>query len=1209
LPAQERGLLLSKHYSPEEYNAPLQNWSIVKDKRGVMYFGNSNCILEYDGTEWRKIYMPNMSTVRNIAIDEQNILYAGAFNELGYLIPDEKGDLQYKTLTNLIDSSYLSFGDVWDIHCIKDEVFFLTDNYLFRYKDQHFDYWEKSKERFYLSFKIDESLYVQEMGIGLMLLENNSLNIIKNGQFFADKRIHAIIKLEEELLICTRTKGFYLLDIKSNQLRALSNESGNAKRLNEYFLEHTFYYGIKINDELYALGSITGGVLIVNKKWEVVDVINEESTGVISSNQYLYFEEGKALWVALANGISRVDILSPFRYWDESKGINGSMSDVACLDNTLYITTGSGIYSTSRIPDTKNYTINNFYPVKGRFEQAWGFLYFILPNSNYNTIKDKLISSDIKYNPVSKDLMLLAASSTGLYQITGNNSSLVSDYKAIFDVYQYKKNPNIVFLGLTNGIAKISYQNGKWVDHGMQFNITDKIRQLNEDSIGNLWASASFKGVYRIENPLDDKKASISFYNEKHGLPSVQRVSFAKFNKEILFLSDNQYHALNHSADSFHVFSFPEDDLEDTTESYSDTLSWYKVYENVTSNWYVTTFSDSSTWFSTLDGTTRYYFNQEKDYSIHPALIRKVSVGDSIIFNGTNYKEAENLNDTTIKRLLQTSPVVDINTVLDYKDNSLTFHYSVPSYDEESKNQYSFFLEGYDDDWSVWTKETKKEYTNLRDGDYTFKVKAINLYDQESEAAEFKFKILAPWYKTFWAILGYIFLGIILIVIIVRLYTYRLIKEKEKLEKIVIERTQEILMQKEEILVQAEHLKDANERISAKNEELEKQKWEITNQAVKLRKANVELKRLSKVASETDNAIAIFDKDLNMEWVNDGYTRMYGYTLEQYKKEKNINLIEGSDNPNIKEALRTCVEDKKSVVYEFKTNTRAGKEVWAQTTLTHVFDKDGKTINIIAIDSDITKLKLAEKEILTQKAEIEEQRDKLAISNATKNKFFRIIAHDLRNPISTLVGSTSLIFNDFEEYDKDQTKNFIGELNKLSQTTFNLLENLLDWSTSQMGEIKYNPKPINLQLLTQENIDLIKRKVDSKNIAVVNSVNNDCEAFADENMIKTIIRNLLSNAVKFTPDNGKISINCVIEDNFLRYTVKDSGIGINKEDQKKLFRIEKHHSTPGLSNEKGSGLGLILCKEFVEKNGGEIEITSEANKGTSICFTLKKHSV
>lgn len=265
-------------------------------------------------------------------------------------------------------------------------------------------------------------------------------------------------------------------------------------------------------------------------------------------------------------------------------------------------------------------------------------------------------------------------------------------------------------------------------------------------------------------------------------------------------------------------------------------------------------------------------------------------------------------------------------------------------------------------------------------------------------------------------------------------------------------------------------------------------------------------------------------------------------------------------------------------------------------------------ITLIAIETDITEIKIAQKEILKQKHEIEEQRDKLALSNATKNKFFRIIAHDLRNPISTLAGSTNLIFNDFEEYNEEQTKGFIGELNKLSHTTFNLLENLLDWSSTQMGDIDFSPNPIDLELIINENIELITRKVNSKNISLKTNINKDTVAFADENMIKTVVRNLLSNAVKFTPENGKIEITAIANKEVINCSVKDSGIGIKEEDQKKLFRIDTHHTTPGLSNEKGSGLGLILCKEFIEKNGGEIKITSEPQKGTTIAFTLKKHT-
>lgn len=1211
LNAQERGLLLSKYYAPKDYKASSQNWSIIEDKRGVLYFGNTICILEYDGNEWRKIYTPNNSGVRALDIDSNNNIYAGAYNELGILMPDQTGNLNFHSLKHLIDSSYYDFADVWKTHCIGEDVYFLTRNYLFRYKNQKFNVWKKTGSMFYSSFYVNNELFVHEFGKGLLKLENDSLILIKKGDFFSDKKIQSIIPFKNKIIIGTRKNGLYLYDNSNDQvdIKSFTDISTSASKLNNYLIKNSFYNGIKITDNLLALSSITGDVVLVNSNWEVVEVISHESTGITSETYSFYYQKGQSLWLGMANGICQVDILSPFRYWNDEKGISGNLADVATLDNILYVSTGSGLYCTPRKRDNINFTINNFKPVKGDFEQTWGFAYFILPNSDYNDTKNIIYGQESNLLPTSDKILLLLASGTGLYQITDKESSKkIANYKS-FRIYQYQKDPSNIFIGTMNGVARLSYSDGKWTDHGIQYNITDEIRDMGEDSVGNLWISALYKGVYCIQNPLLNENHNIENYYTYHGLPSTLYFQFSKIDNKLFLIGPDNYFIFENKSNSFVEFKHPIFCKDSGNYSPHDTLPWKKIDEHILTGSYITTCSDSSQWFGTTEGVIfRYIFSNKKDFFNLPSvIIRKVAVDDSIIYNGTNFKELRNSFDTNATRyIISTNPIIDKETILKFKNNSLSFTYTLPFYEDEARNEYSYFLEGYDKSWSIWNTETKKEYTNLPEGDYIFKVKSRNLYQIESQISEYKFKILPPWYRSIVAFIAYILFGIIFIIIIVRLYTYRLIKEKDKLEKIVIERTQEILMQKEEILVQAEHLKDANEFITAKNEELEKQKWEITNQAVKLKKANIELIKLSKVASETDNAIGIFDKFGDIEWVNEGFTRMYGYTLSQYKKEKNINLLNSSDNPNIQEAVKQCLNEKKSVVYQFKTKTRDGKELWAQTTLTNVIDRYGETINLIAIDSDITKIKLAEKEILKQKQEIEEQRDKLAISNATKNKFFRIIAHDLRSPISTLAGSTNLIFNDFDEYDKEQTKMFIGELNKLSQTTFNLLENLLDWSTTQMGEIKFLPKIIDLYSLTDENIELIKGKVDSKNINLISNIEPGCNAYADENMVKTVIRNLLSNAVKFTPKKGTIEISCKVFEDSLKYTVKDSGIGISDEDQKKLFRIDTHHTTLGLSNEKGSGLGLILCKEFIEKNGGVINISSQPNQGTTIDFTLKK---
>lgn len=1165
--AQSRGLMLSDYYSPKDYQGGTQNWAAVQDQRGVMYFGNSSGVLEFDGKWWRLIQVLNKSSVRSLAFDSNNTLYAGAFNELGFLAPDKSGSLQYNSLTHLIDSTHLDFGDVWDTYCYSDSVYFLTDRFLFRYFNGEFNYWNSSKSRFYLSFKIDNDLLVQEIGKGLLQLENDSLKLISGGEFFADKKIHSIFKLNNSLLICTRDNGLYLYD-NSGSVKSFSDLSAKADKLNSYFLKNNFYQGISITENRFAFSSVCKDVLIVDSRnWSVVDVITKETLGVNSSVFYSFLDCNNLLWLGLANGISKVEITSPFRYWNDETGINGSISDVAQIGDYHYVSTGEGVFYNNLQID--NFELNNYKKVSGKFEQAWGFIYFHPVNKS----SEKIISDR------DADTILLVSTGEGVFKIVGNKSTIVSNRKGVFKSYQYKKDPSKLLLGLNNGLASVSYKNGKWIDNGMLFGLRDNIRTISEDSLGNIWLSSSYKGVIRVKNPFSSVKdcVKIEFFDTTNGLPSVNQTKLHDYKNGVVFESNMDFYSFVDKTNRFELFNFPADTSAELADVYVDSLSAYRIYGNVISDSYVTSDKDKNEWFATVEGTFVYSENREKNNLYMPkVVIRNVSAKDTVLYNGAS--NCDNLTNS--------------NIVLDYSINSLVFSYSLPYYEQESKNEYSFYLEGFDKGWSEWTTENKKEYTNLNEGKYIFKVRAKNIYQIVSDISEYKFTLLPPWYRTIWAYFTYVFLSIILIAVVVKLYTLKLIKEKDNLEAIVAERTCEILMQKEELLVQAEHLKEAYRG-------LEKQKTEITKQTVELKKANIELIKLSKVASETDNAIGIFDKNGELEWVNAGFTRMYGYTLEQYKSEVNSNIINSTNYPNINESVIKCLNEKTSVSYKFNTITRDGRDVWVQTTLTNIVDANGETINLIAIDSDITELKNFEREI-------EEQRDNLAISNATKNKFFRIIAHDLRNPISTLAGSTNVIYNDFDDYKSEQTKLFIGELNKLSNTTFNLLENLLDWSSTQTGDIYFAPVKINLLSVCKENIELINTKVDQKSITLNLEIPENYEIFADENMVNSIIRNLLSNAVKFTPDNGEISISSKSNGEFINFTVKDSGIGISEQDLKKIFKIDQLHTTSGLSNERGSGLGLILCKEFVEINGGKIEINSIQNQGTLVELSLKK---
>lgn len=224
----------------------------------------------------------------------------------------------------------------------------------------------------------------------------------------------------------------------------------------------------------------------------------------------------------------------------------------------------------------------------------------------------------------------------------------------------------------------------------------------------------------------------------------------------------------------------------------------------------------------------------------------------------------------------------------------------------------------------------------------------------------------------------------------------------------------------------------------------------------------------------------------------------------------------------------------------------------------------------------------------------------------TKDKFFSIIAHDLRNPLSSLTLISQVLDESIDDFTKRQLKHYIKSINDTTNNINGLVENLLNWARAQTNKIEYNPKKIDLHTIIIQNINLLKTNIENKNINIENKIKENTNIYADINLITTVIRNLLANAVKFTNKNGKITFSVTESNDFLKISVKDTGIGINKNDLEKLFRIDIDTKSIGNSSEKGTGLGLILCKEFIEKSGGTINVTSELEKGTTFIFSIKK---
>ncbi|MFH0843622.1 MAG: ATP-binding protein [Bacteroidota bacterium] len=244
------------------------------------------------------------------------------------------------------------------------------------------------------------------------------------------------------------------------------------------------------------------------------------------------------------------------------------------------------------------------------------------------------------------------------------------------------------------------------------------------------------------------------------------------------------------------------------------------------------------------------------------------------------------------------------------------------------------------------------------------------------------------------------------------------------------------------------------------------------------------------------------------------------------------------------------------------------------------------------------------REIITRRDELQFQRDEYQKLNATKDKFFSIIAHDLKNPFSGLIGLTDILISDNKSFSEEELKEVYSDLNQTSRVTFSLLENLLLWARNQTKSLHIEPEIIDAGNLNSEIIALYEKQAKAKNIEINSDDEPGLEYFADLNMIRTVLRNLVSNALKFTNENGMISIKGRKEGEYAVISVEDTGIGIDEVGVSKIFRIDVNTSLIGNHHDKGSGLGLILCKEFVELNGGEITVESTPGKGSIFTFTI-----
>ena len=790
----ESGIPHIQNFSPKDYNGSSQNWAMVQDLRGIMYFGNVDGVLEYDGVHWRLIKTPQNATIRSMARDKTGRIFNGAIGDLGYLAPDSVGTTQFVSLKEKLPPDYRDFTDVWYTRITPDGVYFMTYHFLARWDGSEMKVWDPPVSNFYRCITISDTLMVYcGVDVGLAKMVDDSLQIIPNSTGFRYVNF-----------VAPAPDGGAILGASINKLVRYDGSTFEIQNsaVDAYLAKYELYSGCSIpGTNLYALGTLSGGVVITDADGNIKNIFNKNSGLRDETIWSMDTDNQGGLWIGMNNGLARVALPPQSTFYDESLGIEGTVEAMERHTGTLYAATSNGVYYLE--PAVSVQSQPQFREVENVGAQCWDLL----------SIGDDLFS----------------ASHNGVHQISGNRGKLIYQ-KNTNSLYQSRFHPNFIFVGTEFGLAFLKKTAGKWAFAGMLPGIKDMVNTIAEDDDGNIWVVNSPLNLRKITLasgvPLDkltEADVTISSYEKTPALQDKMLGSIYFLDGKVL-VSTNK--GLFGWEDDRFIPATNFDNLADSTlnivqikRSPGDVdrivaiqngeirIGTIDPINRQTTVWDTARFADLRDhgqiymlfpdkgiggelsadyrylWISNDEGLRRYDLsispNVQTDF---PMLIRRVTVNtDSLIFGGTDISEPG-----TVRELL-------------YKNNALRIEFSGLSYAAPEANRYQYFLEGFDTDWSHWTLESQKDYTNLPEGNYRFRVRSQNLQQQFSEEATFVFVILPPWYRTGLAYFIYTILGILGLFSLVRWRVSLVEKRAEALEAIVAERTAQLAEQSEKL--------------------------------------------------------------------------------------------------------------------------------------------------------------------------------------------------------------------------------------------------------------------------------------------------------------------------------------------------------------------------------------------------------------------------
>ncbi|QEC76548.1 ligand-binding sensor domain-containing protein [Mucilaginibacter ginsenosidivorax] len=819
------GVPYVQNYTKAMYQSGNQNWSITRDEHGIMYFGNAQGLLAFDGKYWQQHHMPNGLIVRSVSADGKGKIYVGAYGEFGYWTDDNKGVLKYNSLINLVPAKYRPINEeIWKIYIDGGRIIFQSFGSIYIYSKGKINV-IKTPNPYLFMFKAGNRFFIEQVSVGLFELKDNRLLFVPGSNILGPSGVLSMLPFQKnKFIIGTAQNGLFIYD--GQTIKPWANQA------NDFLKTYQLNNGALIAGKYVAYGTILNGVVVIDTAGNLIQHINKASGLQNNTVLSLYTDSEQNLWAGLDNGIDRIEVNSPLYFYFDKTGKFGTVYSSIIFDNKIYLGTNQGLFYSDWVPENNNKLFQSFdfKLIPGSQGQVWEL--------------------------TMQDGRLLCGHNDGTYQVNGSTITKISTITGGWTTKKFGTDKLIQ--GNYTGLAifrKDALNN--WIfDHKVE-GFGEPSRYVEQDSKGQIWVSHAYKGIYKLTLSADLKKVTSKvYYDSRYGLPGSYNVNVFDLDNRVVFTSDSGFYVYDDITDRFFKYTQLNKKLGTFATSSKIIKAIGKKY------WFINQgrvaladfsvpgkLSIDTNRFSILNGQMVQHYETINRINASTYLI---SIDDGfVILNDEDallpnkisipqvlIRQVENITDKVYVISEDGSGLNDIE--IPYTQNNIRISYSLPYY-KQAKIKFQYYLEGYSRQWSDWTQQSQKEFTNLDQGTYHFKVRA-KINDQNvSSITSLTFIILPPWYAGKPAMLFYALL-LVLFYYLVRYY-YRL-----KLKRHQLHIHQKLQREKEEFLKQ-EAIANEQHIISIKNEQLQAdlagKSRELANSAMNLVYKNELLQKIS----------------------------------------------------------------------------------------------------------------------------------------------------------------------------------------------------------------------------------------------------------------------------------------------------------------------------------------------------------------------------